>query len=223
LRAALATVIASRAVVDGWRPGWARASFCGRMGSAQAAAPVTHQRGGELEDLEDLVLDFDVLVEIPKGSRNKYEVDHESGRIRLDRTLFTSTQYPADYGYIENTLGLDGDPLDALVLLIGEPTFPGCLIRCRAIGMYRMTDEAGGDDKVLCVPVSDPRLEHMRDINHLPKFDRLEIEHFFTVYKELEPGKSVEGANWVGRAEAEEEVEASFARLRKSEGTTPAR
>ena len=151
-------------------------------------------------------MEFDVLVEIPKGSRNKYEVDHESGRIRLDRTLFTSTQYPADYGFIENTLGLDGDPLDALVLLIGEPTFPGCLIKCRAIGMYRMTDEAGGDDKVLCVPVSDPRLEHLRDINHLPKFDRLEIEHFFQVYKDLEPGKSVEGANWVGRDEAENEV-----------------
>ncbi len=160
------------------------------------------------------LVEFDVLVEIPKGSRNKYEVDHESGRIRLDRTLFTSTQYPADYGYIENTLGLDGDPLDALVLLIGEPTFPGCLIKARAIGMYRMTDEAGGDDKVLCVPVSDPRLEHMRDINHLPKFDRLEIEHFFQVYKDLEPGKSVEGANWVGRDEAEKEVRASFERFK---------
>ena len=169
------------------------------------------------------MLEFDVLVEIPKGSRNKYEVDHETGRIRLDRTLFTSTQYPADYGFIENTLGLDGDPLDALVLLIGEPTFPGCLIKCRAIGMYRMTDEAGGDDKVLCVPVSDPRLEHLRDINHLPKFDRLEIEHFFPVYKELEPGKSVEGANWVGRDEAEDEVEASFARLHDSKVETPAR
>ena len=100
-------------------------------------------------------MEFDVLVEIPKGQRNKYEVDHASGRIRLDRTLFTSTQYPADYGFIENTLGLDGDPLDALVLL-QEPTFPGCLIKCRAIGMFRMTDEAGGDDKVLCVPVDRP-------------------------------------------------------------------
>jgi inorganic pyrophosphatase len=97
------------------------------------------------------VLEFDVLVEIPKGSRNKYEVDHETGRMRLDRFLFTSTMYPADYGYIEDTLGQDGDPLDALVLL-QEPTFPGCLIRCRAIGMFRMTDEKGGDDKVLCVP-----------------------------------------------------------------------
>ena len=152
-------------------------------------------------------MEFDVLVEIPKGQRNKYEVDHHSGRIRLDRTLFTSTQYPADYGYIENTLGLDGDPLDALVLL-QEPTFPGCLIKCRAIGMFRMTDEKGGDDKVLCVPSTDPRLEHLRDINHVSKFDRLEIQHFFEVYKDLEPGKSVEGAEWVGRAEAEAEVTA---------------
>jgi inorganic pyrophosphatase len=158
-------------------------------------------------------VEFDVLVEIPKGERNKYEVDHKTGRIRLDRTLFTSTQYPADYGYIENTLGLDGDPLDALVLL-QEPTFPGCLIECRAIGMFRMTDEAGGDDKVLCVPTHDPRLEHLRDINHVAKFDRLEIQHFFEVYKELEPGKSVEGAEWVGRAEAEAEVKASLQRFK---------
>ena len=164
------------------------------------------------------MLEFDVLVEIPKGSRNKYEVDHESGRIRLDRTLFTSTQYPADYGFIENTLGLDGDPLDALVLLIGEPTFPGCLIKSRAIGMYRMTDEAGGDDKVLCVPAGDPRQEHLRDIHHLPEFDRLEIQHFFEVYKDLEPGKSVEGATWVGRVEAEREIEASRKRLESSGG-----
>lgn len=163
-----------------------------------------------IDNMEEVV-EFDVLVEIPKGQRNKYEVDHLTGRIRLDRTLFTSTQYPADYGYVENTLGLDGDPLDALVIL-QEPTFPGCLIKCRAIGMFRMTDEAGGDDKVLCVPATDPRLEHLRDINHLPKFDRLEIQHFFEVYKDLEPGKSVEGAEWVGRTEAEEEVAASFER-----------
>ncbi|MGD9958518.1 inorganic diphosphatase [Nocardioides sp.] len=158
-------------------------------------------------------MEFDVLVEIPKGERNKYEVDHESGRLRLDRTLFTSTQYPADYGYIENTLGQDGDPLDALVLL-QAPTFPGCLIACRAIGMFRMTDEAGGDDKVLCVPVRDPRQAHLKDITDVSKFDRLEIQHFFEVYKDLEPGKSVEGANWVGLAEAEAEVRASFERAK---------
>ena len=158
------------------------------------------------------MLEFDVTVEIPKGVRNKYEVDHKTGRIRLDRTLFTSTQYPADYGFIENTLGQDSDPLDALVLL-SAPTFPGCLIRCRAIGMFRMTDEAGGDDKVLCVPVGDPRQEHLQDIRHVPKFDRLEIQHFFEVYKDLEPGKSVEGADWVGRTEAELEIDASFKRF----------
>lgn len=157
------------------------------------------------------MLDFDVTVEIPKGQRNKYEVDHKTGRIRLDRTLFTATQYPADYGFIEGTLGDDGDPLDALVLVM-EPTFPGCLIRCRAIGMFRMKDEAGGDDKVLCVPADDPRQEHLRDIHHLPEFDRKEIQHFFEVYKELEPGKSVEGATWVGRAEAEAEVRLSWKR-----------
>lgn len=154
------------------------------------------------------ILDFDVTIEIPKGQRNKYEVDHKTGRIRLDRMLFTSTQYPADYGFIEDTLGEDGDPLDALVLL-QEPTFPGCLIRCRAVGMFRMTDEAGGDDKVLCVPLTDPRMEHIRDIHHVPEFDRLEIQHFFEVYKDLEPGKSVEGASWVGRVEAEAEIERS--------------
>jgi inorganic pyrophosphatase len=159
---------------------------------------------------EDIV-EFDVTIEIPKGQRNKYEVDHETGRIRLDRMLFTSTQYPADYGFIENTLGEDGDPLDALVLL-QEPTFPGCLIRCRAVGMFRMTDEAGGDDKVLCVPATDPRMEHLRDIHHVPEFDRLEIQHFFEVYKDLEPGKSVEGASWVGRVEAEAEIERSLKR-----------
>ena len=154
---------------------------------------------------------FDVTVEIPKGNRNKYEMDHATGRIRLDRTLFTATQYPADYGFIEGTLGQDGDPLDALVL-VPEPTFPGCLIRCRAIGMFRMRDEAGADDKVLCVPADDPRLAHVRDIRDVAEYERLEIEHFFTVYKDLEPGKSVEGATWVGRAEAEAEIEASLRR-----------
>jgi inorganic pyrophosphatase len=161
-------------------------------------------------------VEFDVTIEIPKGQRNKYEVDHHTGRIRLDRTLFTSTQYPADYGFIEDTLGQDGDPLDCLVLLT-EPTFPGCLIRARAIGMFRMTDEKGPDDKVLCVPANDPRQEHLRDIHHVAEFDRLEIQHFFEVYKDLEPAKSVEGAEWVGRADAEAEINASFQRLKQSE------
>ena len=160
-------------------------------------------------------MEFDVLIEIPRGSRNKYEVDHDSGRIRLDRMLFTSTVYPADYGFVLDTLGEDGDPLDALVLVM-EPTFPGCVIRSRPIGMFRMTDEKGGDDKVLCVPANDPRQEHLRDLRHLPEFERREIEHFFLIYKELEPGKSVEGASWGDRAAAEAEVEASRRRLRES-------
>ena len=151
---------------------------------------------------------FDVTIEIPKGQRNKYELDHATGRIRLDRMLFTSTRYPADYGYIEHTLGQDGDPLDALVLL-EEPTFPGCLITCRALGMFRMTDEKGGDDKVLCVPATDPRMAHLTDINDVSEFDRLEIQHFFETYKDLEPGKSVEGADWVDRQAAEDEIRAS--------------
>lgn len=157
-------------------------------------------------------MEFDVTVEIPAGSRNKYEIDHVTGRIRLDRMLFTATRYPHDYGFIEDTLGLDGDPLDALVIL-DEPTFPGCVIRARTIGMFRMTDEAGGDDKVLCVPARDPRRSHLQDIFHVPEFDRLEIQHFFEVYKELEPGKSVVGATWTGRDEAEDEIRASQARF----------
>jgi inorganic pyrophosphatase len=170
---------------------------------------------------EQIAVDFDVLIEIPKGSRNKYEVDHATGRMRLDRTLFTSTQYPADYGYIEGTLGEDGDPLDALVLIQGDPMFPGVIVRCRAIGMFHMTDEKGGDDKVLCVPATDPRLEHLRDIHHVPEFDRLEIQHFFEVYKDLEPGKSVEGASWVGRVDAESEIIASRERLRRNPDAVP--
>ena len=162
-------------------------------------------------------MEFDVLIEIPRGSRNKYEVDHASGLIRLDRTLFTATQYPADYGFVPGTLGQDGDPLDALVLVL-EPTFPGCLIRSRPIGMFRMTDEKGRDDKVLCVPAGDPRQEHLRNLHDLPEFDRLEIEHFFLIYKELEPGKSVEGASWADRVAAEAEVGASRSRLQAPQG-----
>ncbi len=160
-------------------------------------------------------MEFDVTIEIPKGQRNKYEMDHHTGRIRLDRMLFTSTRYPADYGFVDDTLGGDGDPLDALVL-VEEPTFPGCLVRCRTIGMFRMKDEAGPDEKLLCVPVGDPRMEHLRDIFHVPEFDRLEIQHFFEVYKDLEPGKSVEGATWVGRTDAEAEIVASRKRFNET-------
>ena len=166
-------------------------------------------------------MEFDVTIEIPKGNRNKYEVDHETGRIRLDRMLFTSTRYPDDYGFIDDTLGEDGDPLDALVLLeepegVGEAEAEqGCVIRCRALGMFRMRDEMGGDDKVLCVPAGDQRASWRTDIDDVSEFHRLEIQHFFEVYKDLEPGKSVEGAHWVGREEAEAEIQRSFERERE--------
>ena len=162
-------------------------------------------------------MQFDVTIEIPQGSRNKYEVDHATGRIRLDRMLFTATRYPADYGYIEDTLGEDGDPLDALVL-VSEPTFPGCLIKCRAVAMFRMTDEAGGDDKVLCVPASDHRRDHVRDIGDIRHYLLLEIEHFFTVYKDLEPGKWVKVIGWEGPESAKKEVLDGIENYRKQHG-----
>src|SRR4051812_9390650 len=163
---------------------------------------------------------FDVVVEIPKGSRNKYEMDFQAGRIRLNRTLFTATQYPADYGYIEGTLGRDDDPLDALVL-VGAPTFPGCQIRARAIGMFCMTDEKGPDEKVLCVPAHDPRYSQMQGISDVPDFHVREITHFFQVYKDLEPGKSVEDSHWEGRDATYAEIEASRARAAGDAGPTP--
>ncbi|HEX4788271.1 MAG TPA: inorganic diphosphatase [Actinospica sp.] len=153
-------------------------------------------------------MEFDVTIEIPAGSRNKYEMDRVRSRIRLDRMLFTATRYPADYGYLDGTLGLDGEPLDALVLN-GEPIFPGVVILARALGMFRMSDESGRDDKVLCVPATDPRVSHLHELEDVPEFDRLEFAHFFKVYKELEPGKSVDGAAWAGRAAAEAEILAS--------------
>ena len=106
-------------------------------------------------------MEIEVVVEIPKGSRNKYEIDHDSGQVWLDRNLFTATQYPADYGFIPDTLAGDGDPLDVLVLL-DESTFPGCHIRARPIGVFWMKDEAGPDAKVLCVPAGDPRWEYLQ-------------------------------------------------------------
>lgn len=159
------------------------------------------------------ISDFDVVVEIPKGSRNKYEMDFEAGRIRLDRTLFTTTQYPANYGFIEGTLGRDRDPLDALVL-VGSPTFPGCEIRCRASGMFCMSDDHGPDEKVLCVPAHDARYASVVDIEEVSEYDRLEITHFFEVYKELERAKSVEGSHWEGRDATYAEIAASRARGR---------
>ena len=134
-------------------------------------------------------MDVMVFVEVPMGSRNKYEVDAESGHVVLDRRLFTSMSYPADYGFIEGTLGEDGDPLDALVL-VGEPTFPGCRIRARVVGVFHMTDEKGRDEKVICVPLKDPSWMRVSDIHDIAPELRNEIEHFFQVYKQLEKKKT---------------------------------
>ena len=149
----------------------------------------------------EATVSFDVTVEIPKGQRNKYEMDHETGHVWLDRHLFTATAYPADYGFFAHTLGEDGDPLDALVLL-HEPTFPGCRIRVRPVGVCWMRDEAGPDAKVLCVPEGDPRWDHVRDLDDLPPFLLEEIRHFFEVYKALEPDKHAEVLAWDGAEQA---------------------
>ena len=171
--------------------------------------------------IKGAAVEFDVTIEIPKGHRNKYEVDHETGRIRLDRMLFTAMAYPSDYGYVEDSLGEDGDPLDALVLL-DEPTWPGCLVRARPIGMFHMRDEAGGDDKILCIPAGDPRKGHITELEDINEFDRLEIQHFFETYKDLEPGKSVEGAHWAGREDAERCVLEAIERAKEA-GVSTAR
>ncbi len=152
-------------------------------------------------------------IEIPKGSRVKYEVDHETGRVRLDRVLFTSMQYPTHYGFFENTLGEDGDPLDALVLLQDFDLHPGVIVESRPIGVFNMTDDGGGDAKVLCVP-ADARFDHINEIGDVSEFLIKEIEHFFTRYKDLEPGKWVKAEGWMGRAEAEAELERSVERYK---------
>ena len=162
-------------------------------------------------------IEIEVVIEIPKGSRNKYEADHETGAIWLDRLLFTATQYPSDYGFVPDTLAEDGDPLDALVVL-DEPTFPGCHIRARPVAVFWMRDEKGPDAKLLCVPATDPRADGFRDLPDLPPFLVKEIGHFFEVYKQLEPGKGTETRGWEGREAAEKEVAAAMARFARSSG-----
>ena len=144
-----------------------------------------------------------VFVEIPSGSRNKYEFDEKLGGIVLDRRLFTAMTYPADYGFVEGTLAEDGDPLDALVL-VSDPTFPGCRIRVRPIGVFHMTDEKGPDEKLLCVPLGDPSFERMGDVRDVNGELLDEIEHFFQRYKDLEPAKKTETRGWGNRIEASE-------------------
>jgi len=139
---------------------------------------------------------IEVRVEIPRGSRNKYEFDKDRGVYFLDRVLYSSVHYPTDYGYILDTLADDGDALDALVV-VNEPTFPGCHIVARAIGVLNMTDEKGGDDKILAVPLGDPRFGSITALEHLDPHWLLEIENFFRTYKELED-KLTQVVGWQG-------------------------
>ena len=156
-------------------------------------------------------MDVEVVIETPQGSRNKYQIDPKSGRIRLDRMLFTSTVYPLDYGKIQGTLAEDGKQLDALVWL-DEPTFPGCLVTVRPVAVFWMTDERGPDAKLLGVAAHDVRKGKVRDLADMPRHLLNEIGHFFDIYKELEPGKSSDTRGWMDRAEAERVIKESQVR-----------
>ena len=158
---------------------------------------------------------FDALVEIPKGSRNKYEYDFELKKIRFDRMLFSSMMYPGDYGFIPETLALDGDPLDVLVLG-HEPTFPMCVVEIKPIGVFHMADEKGPDEKIVCVPVSDPIWSKKNDISDINPHRLDEITHFFQVYKDLEK-KKVDIGSWGDAKEAYEIVSKCVDRYENSE------
>jgi inorganic pyrophosphatase len=144
---------------------------------------------------------IEVMIEIPKGSRNKYEYDHERKVMRLDRRLFSATVYPADYGFVPDTLAEDGDPLDVLVLL-EDPTFPGCLVDARPVGVFWMVDDAGPDAKIICVPDHDPIWDNVTELDQLPQHLLKEIQHFFDVYKTLEPGKFSSTKGYEGKEAA---------------------
>ena len=150
---------------------------------------------------------FTAVIEIPKGSRNKYEYDHETHAIKLDRFLFASVVYPTDYGFIPDTLSLDGDPLDVMVC-VSEPTFPGCVIEVKPIGLFRMQDDKGIDDKVLAVPCSDPNWNQIETLDDLHNQLLNEITHFFSVYKDLEQ-KTVTVDGWYSREDAVTEIQNS--------------
>jgi inorganic pyrophosphatase len=151
-----------------------------------------------------------VVVEIPKGSRNKFEYDEQLGVIKLDRVLYSALYYPGDYGLIPRTLADDGDPMDVLVM-VSEPTFPGCVIQARPLGIFRLLDRGIPDDKVLAVPASDPLFSDYRDLSDVPRHFLAEVAHFFQVYKDLE-GIGVEPRGWEPAAAALAEIEEAMRR-----------
>ncbi|WP_221565254.1 inorganic diphosphatase [Alkalihalobacillus sp. TS-13] len=155
----------------------------------------------------------DAFIEIPTGSQNKYEYDKEKGVFKLDRVLFSPMFYPAEYGYLENTLALDGDPLDILVL-VTNPTFPGCVIESRVIGFLNMIDSGEEDAKLLAVPVEDPRFDHVQSLEDVSEHTLKEISHFFERYKDLQ-GKKTEIGSWEGPEKASELVEECLKRYQE--------
>ncbi len=157
-------------------------------------------------------MSFEVVIEVPMGSRNKYEIDHATDTIWLDRVLFTPMAYPLNYGYIENTLGEDGDPLDAL-LILDSALVPGCHLNARAVGTFVMSDEKGRDIKLLCVIDGDPRFDSISDIGDVPIHLQNEISHFFQHYKDLEPNKFATIEGFADKAQAERELSAARERL----------
>ncbi|NPD65603.1 inorganic diphosphatase [Lichenicola cladoniae] len=166
---------------------------------------------------KDVPWDINVVIEIPQGSQVKYEIDKESGAIFVDRFLFTPMAYPAAYGFIPGTLAADGDPADALVLA-PAPMVPGAVIRARPIGMLKMEDESGMDEKIICVPHDKMHTQFtdVHEIGDLPEITRLAIEHFFTRYKDLEKGKWVKVTGWAGKEEAGQIIRESLAAAQKA-------
>ncbi len=162
-------------------------------------------------DAPDLIY---VIVEIPKGSRNKYEYNKEHGVIKLDRVLYSSVSYPGDYGLIPQTFWEDGDPLDVLVT-VGEPTFPGCIIEARPVGVFRMEDKGKSDDKILAVPFRDPRYAQVHDLADLPQHFLIEVAHFFSVYKALEEGGRVQVKGWEDAQAAKDSIRSGMEQYRE--------
>jgi inorganic pyrophosphatase len=161
----------------------------------------------------DLPRVVNVIVEIPKGRRSKFEVDKKTGLMRLDRYLYSSSHYPGDYGFIPQTLAEDGDALDAIVM-VNEPTFSGCLIEARVLGLFRMTDRGKNDFKVFGVPNTDPLFKEIQVLADVPKHFLREVEHFFATYKQLE-GAHVEPLGWAPAPDAIAEVRSSVERFLK--------
>lgn len=155
----------------------------------------------DLEQPKEMPEVFYAVIEIPKGSHNKYEMDHETGLIELDRVLYSPFFYPTDYGFIPRTWSQDEDPLDVMVL-VHDPTFPGCIVKVRPVALFKMRDEKGVDEKVLAVPVKEPRFEEIKDLEDVPQHVLKEISHFFQRYKELEKGKFSEVLGWEGKESA---------------------